>query len=84
MRKHLVRSAAAALVVVAASLLGTAIGAMAAVVLPTVPDVLHPATPTGIDESAHESDDPELRPGLYQGDIAIDRFSHGLWKVGIR
>lgn len=58
--------------------------AMVTQVLPHVPDVLHPATPTGIDETAQSSDDPEQRPGLYQGDIAIDRFSHGLWKVGLR
>lgn len=66
------------------SALSSVVFATSMVVLPMVPDVLHPATPTGIDETAHESDDPELRPGLYQGDIAIDRFSHGLWKVGIR
>lgn len=55
------------------------------VVLPSVPNFLHPATPNGIDDIAHqEFDDPEMRPGLYQGDIAIDRFSHGLWKVGLR
>lgn len=28
------------------------------------------------------SSDPELSPGLYQGDIAIDNEMYNLWKVG--
>lgn len=48
-----------------------------------VPDVLHPPTPDGI-QSRDDFEDPEQRPGLFQGDIAIDPVSHQLWKVGLR
>lgn len=57
--------------------------AATAVRLPQIPDVVHPPTVTGIQETAEE-DDPEQRPGLFQGDIAIDPVSHRLWKVGLR
>lgn len=59
------------------------LSALPPVRLPEVPAVLHPPTPTGIQMTANE-DDPEQRPGLFQGDIAIDPVSHSLWKVGLR
>lgn len=49
-----------------------------------VPDVLHPPTPNGIQSIGADTEDPEQRPGLFQGDIAIDPVSHSLWKVGLR
>lgn len=51
--------------------------------LPHIPDMVYPPTVTGIQQTS-EDDDPEQRPGLFQGDIAIDPVSHGLWKVGLR
>lgn len=51
---------------------------------PAVPNVLKPPTPSGGIQPTTEDDDAELRPGLFQGDIAIDSVSHGLWKVGLR
>lgn len=59
------------------------------IVLPHVPDVLHPPTPDG--NGPHTSEvndddetDPEELPGLFQGDIALDKVGHNYWKVGLK
>lgn len=63
----------------------------ARIVFPHVPDILNPPTPDGggstasvdnVDDDA--SDDPEQSPGLFQGDIAIDKMGHSYWKVGLK
>lgn len=56
------------------------------IILPYVPDVVHPPTPDGCNSTENESDDsdPESLPGLFQGDIAIDNIGHSNWKVGLR
>lgn len=57
------------------------------VVLPKVPDVLHPPVPESINlpsEYLLNEDDPELTPGLFQGDMAMDNNMYKYVRVGIR
>lgn len=59
------------------------------IVFPHVPDVQNPPTPDGngphiIDENDDDETDPEELPGLFQGDIALDKIGHGYWKVGLK
>lgn len=61
----------------------------ARIVFPHVPDILNPPTPDGSIASPTDGeeaivDDPEQSPGLFQGDIAIDKMSHSYWKVGLK
>ena len=62
----------------------------ARIVLPKVPDILHPPVPDGINkiDDGHlvydDDDDPEISPGLFQGDMAMDNVMHNYWKVGLR
>lgn len=62
----------------------------ARIVFPHVPDILNPPTPDGggssasVDNADDPSDDPEQSPGLFQGDIAIDKMGHSYWKVGLK
>lgn len=58
------------------------------IVLPSVPDVLYPPVPDGTtpgnEDNVMDEDDPELSPGLFQGDMALDNVMHSYWKVGLR
>lgn len=57
------------------------------IVLPNVPDVLHPPVPDSIklpSEYLLNEDDPELTPGLFQGDMAMDNKMYKYVRVGIR
>ncbi|XP_067000730.2 hatching enzyme 1.2 [Anabrus simplex] len=57
--------------------------------LPEVPSVVYPPVP---DEGRLETlgvlqdtdHDPEVRPGLFQGDMAIDNEAYQYWRVGLR
>ncbi|XP_037040521.1 zinc metalloproteinase nas-15-like [Bradysia coprophila] len=57
----------------------------AAIVVPKISSIQHPPVPNNffLHEPSMLSDDPELAPGLYQGDIAIDNIMHDFWKVGL-
>ncbi|XP_065200288.1 hatching enzyme 1.2-like [Planococcus citri] len=59
--------------------------------LPIIPDVVHPPIPVGfnLDEDAEELQDleeydPEVRPGLFQGDMALNNEIYNYWRVGLR
>lgn len=57
------------------------------IVLPNVPDVLYPPVPNSINlpsEYLLNEDDPELTPGLFQGDMAMDNKMYKYVRVGIR
>lgn len=60
-----------------------------AVILPKIPDVLNPPVPDGIDlvqQSAFlesTDQDPEVTPGLFQGDMAMDNRMYRYWRVGL-
>ncbi|CAI6354099.1 unnamed protein product [Macrosiphum euphorbiae] len=64
-------------------------------ILPSVPDVLHPPVPSSqagynirgddVDGLQSEEDiDPEVRPGLFQGDMAMNNEIFDYWRVGLR
>lgn len=60
----------------------------AAIVVPRISSVQHPPVPNNFfvhnqNSLSDGSVDPELSPGLYQGDIAIDNEMHNDWKVGL-
>lgn len=40
-------------------------------------------TDSSSDITAIDEDDPEVRPGLFQGDIALDLQMYKLWRVGL-
>ncbi|KAL3274888.1 hypothetical protein HHI36_019670 [Cryptolaemus montrouzieri] len=56
--------------------------------LPHVPDVLHPPVPDDvrIDTNGIELEDldPEITPGLYQGDMALTNEIYNYWRVGLK
>lgn len=60
----------------------------AAIIVPRISSVQHPPVPNNFfvhnqNSLSDGSVDPELSPGLYQGDIAIDNEMHNDWKVGL-
>lgn len=60
----------------------------AATIVPKISSIQRPPIPNNFhvhDQNSLFDDivDPELSPGLYQGDIAIDTKTHILWKVGL-
>lgn len=61
-----------------------------AIIFPRVPDVLNPPVPDSIDlieQSAALQDgeqDPEVTPGLFQGDMAMDNRMYKYWRVGLK
>lgn len=55
----------------------------AAIIVPKISSVQHPPVPNSFFIHKQNSDNPELTPGLYQGDIAIDNEMHTVWKVGL-
>lgn len=60
----------------------------AAIIVPKISSVQHPPVPDNYfipnkHSLSDRSVDPELTPGLYQGDIAIDNEMHNVWKVGL-
>lgn len=57
------------------------------IILPTVPDYLHPPIPDAVNLTTnHQLNeiDPELTPGLFQGDMAMDNLMHKNWRIGLR
>ncbi|XP_069692116.1 hatching enzyme 1.2-like isoform X2 [Periplaneta americana] len=59
--------------------------------LPYVPDVVFPPVPEDARLSAEQlrllqetDQDPEVRPGLFQGDMALTNEMYDFWRVGIR
>ncbi|XP_018332160.1 high choriolytic enzyme 1-like [Agrilus planipennis] len=59
------------------------------VVLPHVPDIMHPPIPEDADIDADLIDqlhdqDPEVRPGLFQGDMAMENDIYKYWRIGLR
>ncbi|XP_053669382.1 hatching enzyme 1.2-like [Anopheles marshallii] len=65
------------------------VSVQSAVILPKIPDVLNPPVPDGIDivqQSAFlesTDQDPEVTPGLFQGDMAMDNRMYRYWRVGL-
>ncbi|XP_019762613.2 hatching enzyme 1.2 isoform X1 [Dendroctonus ponderosae] len=59
-------------------------------VMPYVPDVLHPPVPDHIESFNLTQDanggeiDPEMTPGLFQGDMALNNDLYNYWRVGIK
>ncbi|KAF5304042.1 hypothetical protein FQA39_LY01827 [Lamprigera yunnana] len=58
-------------------------------ILPLVPDVLHPPIPddANLDDTTKEmieDQDPEVRPGLFQGDMAMNNDVYKYWRIGLR
>ncbi|XP_063930928.1 hatching enzyme 1.2-like isoform X1 [Zophobas morio] len=58
-------------------------------ILPTVPDVVHPPVPDDVKVSPDmeymvDDPDPEVTPGLFQGDMAMTNEIYNYWRVGIR
>ncbi|XP_017782062.1 PREDICTED: high choriolytic enzyme 1-like [Nicrophorus vespilloides] len=58
-------------------------------ILPEVPDVLHPPVPDillGQDNETVVLDgmDPEVSPGLFQGDMAMTNEIYNYWRVGLK
>lgn len=60
----------------------------AKVILPKIPDILHPPTPDIVDIGSNvlidSEQDPEVTPGLFQGDMAMDNSMYKYWRVGLR
>ncbi|XP_055616280.1 hatching enzyme 1.2 [Toxorhynchites rutilus septentrionalis] len=60
-----------------------------AIIFPRVPDVLNPPVPDSMDlqdqiELLEDTEqDPEVTPGLFQGDMAIDNSMYKYWRVGL-
>ncbi|KAK5642145.1 hypothetical protein RI129_008312 [Pyrocoelia pectoralis] len=61
----------------------------ARIIIPQVPDVVHPPIPEDANLDAAyntliEDQDPEVRPGLFQGDIALNNDVYNYWRIGLR
>lgn len=57
------------------------------IILPSVPDYLHPPIPDAVNLTTINllsEMDPELTPGLFQGDMAMDNSMHKHWRIGLR
>lgn len=57
--------------------------------LPNIPDIMKPPVPfdNDLDEEtlkALEEQDPEVTPGLFQGDMALNNEVYDYWRVGLR
>ncbi|XP_077297361.1 hatching enzyme 1.2 [Arctopsyche grandis] len=66
-------------------------GNEARIILPKVPSVVHPSVPTNskldsetVQQLQDSSQDPEVRPGLFQGDMALNDEIYNHWRVGLR
>nr|XP_023024423.1 astacin [Leptinotarsa decemlineata] len=56
-------------------------------ILPHVPDMLHPPVPNIVSNATNTDEeflDPELSPGLFQGDMALTNEFYNYWRVGIK
>ncbi|RZB39119.1 Astacin domain containing protein [Asbolus verrucosus] len=58
-------------------------------ILPIIPDVIHPPVLDDVKiyadmEFMFEDTDPEVTPGLFQGDMAMTDEIYNYWRVGIR
>ncbi|XP_050527087.1 hatching enzyme 1.2-like [Daktulosphaira vitifoliae] len=60
--------------------------------LPNVPDIVHPPIPSETEISTDDLEafesaedfDPEVKPGLFQGDMALNNEIFDYWRVGLR
>ncbi|GLV41859.1 uncharacterized protein CBL_13591 [Carabus blaptoides fortunei] len=67
-------------------------GLVSRIALPVIPDILYPPVPdeakynlASVLNLADDLDiDPEVRPGLFQGDIAMDNDIYQYWRVGLK
>ncbi|VEN34736.1 unnamed protein product [Callosobruchus maculatus] len=63
-------------------------GAQSRFLLPHVPDRVFPPVPEHVSNSTLDEDgeeyDPEISPGLFQGDMALTTEFYNFWRVGIR
>ncbi|XP_065350400.1 hatching enzyme 1.2 [Cloeon dipterum] len=71
--------------------LSVSVGIALAAVLPHVPNVLDPPvpdqmrmTPEDIESLLDSDQDPEVTPGLFQGDMALTNEVFNYWRVGLR
>ncbi|KAK7602081.1 hypothetical protein V9T40_009522 [Parthenolecanium corni] len=60
--------------------------------LPAIPDIVQPPIPSTFesafgengDQLSETEQDPEVKPGLFQGDMALNNEIYNYWRVGLR